>query len=294
MKRTKTIMIGLVTLLITGLAASCSQDVVEELKTVETQQTTTVKDLTAQLIAYNASTYGTTRTTVGPWIDNPADNTKVKMNVVVADVKGAIRGFFRGGWKGALVGAAASSIIQMGKNRLFPTLMSTVKNPKVFAANGDVAPTDSLGYYHNMLELMIHSSYPSCHNMPSGMLISKANETMNHISLGYSTTYKLANNQITAIHNDINAYRDIDINSISFDSYCDELTQLNPEDKDYIDFVAEYLYVVCYANSVNIDEYTENVLFIINNANAADVDDISMLDKCVQIAYASSVLSKIN
>lgn len=47
-----------------------------------------------------------------------------------------------------------------------------------------------------------------------------------------------------------------------------------------------------YAN-VDIDEYTDEVMFMINNANA-DVEDASLLFACMQVAYASTLVANDN
>lgn len=67
------------------------------------------------------------------------------------------------------------------------------------------------------------------------------------------------------------------------------MIQANPEDGDYIDFAAEYLFTVFYAN-VDVDEYTREVLFMINNANM-DVSDTELLTSCIQVAHASTIFS---
>lgn len=289
MKRVKFFALGFMALLATGAMTSCSQDVTtEQPEASEARQKTTVKELTERLKAYNASVYGVTRATEGPWLDTPVEQTEMKMKVAMADVKGAIRGFFRGGWKGALIGAAVNSLIQAAKEKLFPSMIESTQYPNIIVTNPRFPYADSLGYYHNSVETELYNKNTNCQYRSTAQLVGKADSIMRRKSRGYLKDYNSMNT--SAIIRDTEKLRQINLKAFSFDEYCDILKRRDSVDCDYIDFVAEYLYAVNYAN-VNIDDYTEEVMFMITNANAG-VGNVNALNGCLQVAYASTVLSE--
>lgn len=294
MKRDKILTFGFAALFAAGLLSSCSQEDVAAGVDLhqENNKTVTVKELTERLKVYNANVYGVTRASQEPWMPNPELSTDLKMKIVVADVKGGIRGYRHGGWLGGLIGAAVSSLVKAVADRLFGSKRVELSNPTVFIAGVAPAFSDSIGYYHNHLEGMMYNMDNNSNLLTSASLLSRADSIMLDTSTGYAAADRLNGMQKAAIAADADVVRSIDSSDMTFDEYCGKLTSLNPEDADYIDFVAEYLYVVNYAN-VDIAEYTEEVMFIINNANA-DVEDASLLNSSVQVAYASSVVANGN
>lgn len=287
MKRQGFIITGVATLMAAALMASCSGDnVAEQVEGAEeVRQTVTVKELTEQLRAYNAniitrqSTSGEAGTQITP--------TSVRMGIVAADVKGAIRGGMLGGLKGAIVGAAVYSASKAIWKHFF-TFVTMAVDPTVINKNDAPAFDDSVGYYHNRLEFVLYKK-PEYNKTPRTMVF-KADALMRASSAGYAADGGLTDLQKANLARDMERFVRVGNVELPFDDYCAKLKELNPEDGDYIDFAAEYLYIVFYAN-VDVDEYTREVLFMIDNANA-DIEDATLLYQCVQVAHASSVMAK--
>ncbi len=288
---------GLSLLVIAVIASSCTQEEQYEVK----ENKTTVKELTAQLRAYNASISGD-MTVVQPLkVRKPGLTQNEKISIAIADARGAARGWKYGGTGGAIAGAAGCSLLKMAaiylskgtiKSPAAAPAISSGKPtivPKIFAAGSTSAFSDSVGYYHNMIENIMYKTYPNIQQLTTNNLVGTAETLLRYMSVGYSSTGRLATWQLSAIVNDVEAFRNADTNELSFDEYCDLLKSLNPADGDYIDFAAEYLYAVVYGN-VDIDDYTEEVFYMIKNSNAG-VGDVAMLNKCIQVAYASVLYS---
>ena len=294
MKTTTFLGLGLAALLSTSLLTACSQDDTAAVANVQQEEnkTVTVKELTERLRTYNASVYGMTRASQDPWVSQPETSTDTRMKVVAADVAGAMWGAKRGGAVGALVGGGLSSLAKIVKDRLFKWIMGTLSTPRVFRAAASPAFSDSIGYYHNVLESEMYKMDNNIDRITSQQLFDRADSIMQNTSTGYKAAPRFTAVQKSGICADLDVLRSIDTSDMTFDDYCDKLIELNPEGEDYINFVAEYLYIVNYAN-VDIDEYTEEVMFMINNANA-DVEDSSLLFTCMQVAYASTLVANDN
>lgn len=292
--RTRKMLLGLVAFITaSGVVSSCSQDDVME-QSVETsnekERTVTVKELTEQLRAYNAKIYGVTRASQEPWMADLTEATNIRMKVAAADIKGAIRGGKRGGWGGALLGGAACSLFKLAWDHFFPSnYITEVHYPAVIPAGDCMSVGDSVGYYHNMLEYTMYNENPESHLVPSLELMKDASGIMMKMSSGFAAYNGLDGLKMASIAADIDNVRTIDTSDMTFDEYCDKLIEQNPEDKDYIDFAAEYLYIVNYAN-VDIENYTTEVMFMINNSNVG-IEDVTVLGSCIQVAYASSVFA---
>lgn len=294
MKQTTILGFGLAALLSTSLLTACSQDDTAAVANVQQEEnkTVTVKELTERLRTYNASVYGMTRASQDPWVEQPELGTDNKMKIVVADVKGGIRGFRRGGWLGGLIGAAVGSLAKAITDWLFDSSVVVATEPRVFQGGTLADFSDSIGFYHNRVEARMYNMNNRSDLMTSIQLLDRADSIMLNTSIGYKAAPRLTAMQKAGICADLDVLRSIDTSDMTFDDYCDKLIELNPEDEDYINFVAEYLYIVNYAN-VDIDEYTDEVMFMINNANA-DVEDASLLFACMQVAYASTLVANDN
>ena len=279
---------GILLLFVAGFFSSCSQEERNEMP----ESKTTVAELTTRLKAYNTS--------IGVTV--PADDdtrafpkvtftNKDKIKIAIADVKGALRGGATGGVPGALLGAAVQSLIKAAKmyawKQLTATLKSSYCNGLVFGTNGVAAFTDSIGYYHNILEAEMYRQDSLSHQTSTVVLMRRANSIMRNSSRGYILYGPMMLNNLERMAATAKTINDINDEELSFDEYCARLKVMHPADAAYLDFAAEYLYAAFYGN-VDLQEYTEQVLFIINNSNAG-VEDARLLNYCIQVAHASVI-----
>ena len=276
--------------------ASCSQeaDVVQEKEQKTVQQYASVDELTRQLKEYNSRFM----------IKNGGENDMSRgvkvtyskgdiVKIAISDVKGGIRGS-GGGPGGAIVGAATSSLIKFSKITLKKLLWGYIKEnyltPHVYKSNDVCQYADSIGYYHNELEYAMYDSDRESYKKPSAELVSQANARLLSMSHGFNMEGGLSLSSQLALASDIDEIRDAD-ESLSFQEYCKILKKQHPEDSEYIDYCAEYIYTAVYANLSNLEEYTQSVMYQIQHANVG-VQDRMQLNKGVQIAYASILYSQ--
>lgn len=276
--------------------ASCSDssDVVQEKEQKTVQQYESVDELTRQLKEYNSQFM------IKNGIENDMSRgVKVTyskgdiVKIAISDVKGGIRGS-GGGPGGAIVGAATSSLIKFSKITLKKLLWGYIKEnyltPHVYKSNGDGQYADSIGYYHNELEYAMYDYDRESAKRPSAELVSQANARLLSMSRGFNMEGGLSLSAQLALASDIDDIREAD-ESLSFKEYCKRLKQQHPEDAEYIDFCAEYIYTAVYANISDLEEYTQGVMYRIMNSNV-DVSDRKTLYNGVQIAYASILYSQ--
>ena len=276
--------------------ASCSDssDVVQEKERKTVQQYESVDELTRQLKEYNSQFM----------IKNGVENDMSRgvkvtyskgdiVKIAISDVKGGIRGS-GGGPGGAIVGAATSSLIKFSKITVKKLLWGYIKEnyltPHVYNRNGDGQYADSIGYYHNELEYAMYDYDRESARRPSVELVSQANARLLSMSRGFNMEGGLSLSAQLALASDINDIRGAD-ESLSFKEYCKRMKQQHPEDAEYIDFCAEYIYTAVYANISDLEEYTQGVMYRIMNSNV-DVSDRKTLYNGVQIAYASILYSQ--
>ena len=276
--------------------ASCSDssDVVQEKEQKTVLQYESVDELTRWLKEYNTQFM----------IKNGGENdisrgvkvTYSKSDIVkiaISDVKGGIRGS-GGGPGGAIVGAATSSLIKFSKITVKKLLWGYIKEnyltPHVYKSNGDGQYADSIGYYHNELEYAMYDYDRESAKRPSAELVSQANARLLSMSRGFNMEGGLSLSAQLALASDIDDIREADEN-LSFKEYCKRMKQQHPEDAEYIDFCAEYIYTAVYANISDLEEYTQGVMYRIMNSNV-DVSDRKTLYNGVQIAYASILYSQ--
>ena len=141
--------------------ASCSQDtdVFDEQKRCEVHSLQDVSDLTNQLKKYDRQfTYENTEnlqslTRLPKITYSKGDIVKI----AISDVKGGLRGV-GGGAGGVIVGAATSSLIKFGAITIKKLIWGYIKDnylkPKVYRSNSTCQYADSIGYYHNELEVV--------------------------------------------------------------------------------------------------------------------------------------------
>ena len=276
--------------------ASCSDssDVVQEKEQKTVLQYESVDELTRQLKEYNSRFM--IKNGVETDMSRGVKVTYSKGDIVkiaISDVKGGIRGS-GGGPGGAIVGAATSSLIKFSKITVKKLLWGYIKEnyltPHVYKSNGDGQYADSIGYYHNELEYAMYDYDRESAKRPSAELVSQANARLLSMSRGFNMEGGLSLSAQLALASDIDDIREADEN-LSFKEYCKRMKQQHPEDAEYIDFCAEYIYTAVYANISDLEEYTQGVMYRIMNSNV-DVSDRKTLYNGVQIAYASILYSQ--
>lgn len=283
---------------IPAIFASCSQEMedIQEPVRKDIGRRETVTDLTRSLKEYDARFL----------IRQDENSTKVQarlphityskldmVKIALADVKGGLRGI-GGGAAGVVVGAATSSLIKFGKMTFSKLLWATIKEnivtPHVYHSNDGCIYADSIGFYHNELEYAMYSSDRESYKKSSTELVAEANARMMLISGGYNREGGLPLPLQLSLASDIDRVREADDN-LSYSEYCKWLKGLDPEDNEYLDFCAEYIYTAVYANFSDIDGYTDDVVYQIQHSNV-DVQDKRTLYQGIQIAYASILYSK--
>ena len=277
--------------------ASCSQDteVTAEPDRSEIRSSQGVRNLTRQLKEYDSQFTYNNAENLQPVTRLPKI-TYSKGDIVkiaISDVKGGLRGV-GGGAGGVIVGAATSSLIKFGTITVKKLLWGYIKDkyltPKVYRSNSLCQYADSIGYYHNDLEYAMYDADRNSSDKPSLQLVTDANARLLTLSAGFNKDGGLTAAEQLSIASDIDVIRNTD-ETISFTEYCNKLKEQNPEDSEYIDYCAEYIYTAVYANLSNLAEYTDNVIYQIQHSNV-DVQDKQTLYSGIQIAYASILYSQ--
>ena len=277
--------------------ASCSQDteVTAEPDRSEIRSSQGVRNLTRQLKEYDSQFTYNNAENLQPVTRLPKI-TYSKGDIVkiaISDVRGGLRGV-GGGAGGVIVGAATSSLIKFGTITVKKLLWGYIKDkyltPKVYRSNSLCQYADSIGYYHNDLEYAMYDADRNSSDKPSLQLVTDANARLLTLSAGFNKDGGLTAAEQLSIASDIDVIRNTD-ETISFTEYCNKLKEQNPEDSEYIDYCAEYIYTAVYANLSNLAEYTDNVIYQIQHSNV-DVQDKQTLYSGIQIAYASILYSQ--
>ena len=276
---------------------SCSQDteVMVEPERSEIRSLQGVRNLTRQLKEYDSQFTYDNAENLQPVTRLPKI-TYSKGDIVkiaISDVKGGLRGV-GGGAGGVIVGAATSSLIKFGTITVKKLLWGYIKDkyltPKVYRSNSLCQYADSIGYYHNDLEYAMYDADRNSSDKPSLQLVTDANARLLTLSAGFNKDGGLTAAEQLSIASDIDVIRNTD-ETLSFTEYCNKLKEQNPEDSEYIDYCAEYIYTAVYANLSNLAEYTDNVIYQIQHSNV-DVQDKRTLYSGIQIAYASILYSQ--
>ena len=259
--------------------SSCSQESEDsqEQQRKELRSSSSIKELTEQLKAYNSQFSASTIVEPQETVSRIPKITYSKgdmVKIAISDVKGGLRGV-GGGAAGIIVGAATSSLIKFGKITVKKLIWGYIKDnylkPYIHNSNSTCQYADSIGYYHNELEYAMYCSDRSSYSRPSLELVSDANARMLTMSSGFNRDGGLTAAQMLSISNELDVIRNTD-ETLSFKGYCSKLKEQNPEDAEYIDYCAEYIYTAVYANLSNLDEYTDNVMYQIQHSNI-DITD---------------------
>ena len=139
--------------------SSCSQEVEEsqEQQRKELRSSSSIKELTEQLKAYNSQFSASTIVEQQEAVSRIPKITYSKgdmVKIAISDVKGGLRGV-GGGAAGVIVGAATSSLIKFGKITVKKLIWGYIKDnylkPYIHNSNSTCQYADSIGYYHNEL-----------------------------------------------------------------------------------------------------------------------------------------------
>ena len=280
--------------LVLGMATlnSCTQEDTTEVP-VESRMkpASNMRELTEQLKAYDARFVRNEEMPLrlpGGVKFNKLDYAKI----AISDVCGGIRGSV-GGVVGAIGGAVSSSLIKACKIYAFKyvkiKLFNKPKKSPIATFDGNINFPDSIGFFHNTIEYALYEENNNSHQLPVSNLIKSTNDRMLAMSPNYRNTGGLTNSQISYLATDLERMKNVDI-SLSYKDYFGKLKEIYPENADIIDFCAEYVYTMLYAN-VDADDYTKEVLYMLKKSH----EDISSSDKAyrgIQIAFASILYSE--
>ena len=271
---------------------SCTQEDTTEVP-VESRMkpASNMRELTEQLKAYDARFVRNEEMPLrlpGGVKFNKLDYAKI----AISDVCGGIRGSV-GGVVGAIGGAVSSSLIKACKIYAFKyvkiKLFNKPKKSPIATFDGNINFPDSIGFFHNTIEYALYEENNNSHQLPVSNLIKSTNDRMLAMSPNYRNTGGLTNSQISYLATDLERMKNVDI-SLSYKDYFGKLKEIYPENADIIDFCADYVYTMLYAN-VDADDYTKEVLYMLKKSNV----DISSSDKAyrgIQIAFASILYSE--
>ena len=270
------------------ILSSCSSG---ESVSSECTSQTTVKELTAYLARQDSAYVILSEPETRIIMPTVTFTGRDKFKIALADVKGGLRGL-GGGVIGVVGGAAVSSLVKAARIYAIKWAVAFVQdnvlNDVFPGTNGQMTFTDSIGYYHNMVQRELFMMNPDSHLASSSVLLSQADSIMMSHSSYYSNAGGLSASALSSLSLSEDSIRSIS-DDLSMEEYCDALKSLNPEDSDYIDFIAEYAYTALFSN-VDLASYTEEVLFTIRNANLS-AGDTDILVRSVRIAHASIVYS---
>ena len=265
---------------------SCTQDTNESHVKLEAES---VKKLTARLEVFNSTIPNFPESRLPGGVKfSKLDYAKI----AITDVCGGIRGS-AGGFVGIVGGAVGSSLWRGCKMYAVKYVTIQIKNQikksPVVTYDNNPLYEDSVGFYHNAIEYALYCENNNSHLLPMNEIISKTNSMMLEMSTGYKASGGLSFSEIKELSSQIDRMRDIN-DSLPYSEYFAELKNIYPNDADYIDFCASYIYKTLYANT-DTEEYTKNVLYMIQKSNV-DVKDKDVLYRAIQIAYASILYSQ--
>ena len=257
-----------------------------------TERIETVKELTQRLREYDkeTSTCATYNTESIKRLPKPEFTTMDKAKIAMADVLGCIRGS-AGGILGVVVGGVTQSLYKGIKIYLWKNFKAWIKgyfrNNLVIGVNGDATLEDSVGYYHNIAEYELYSKFGADSTISKERMIQACDSVMRAESAGYAAAGGLSSTMMSEIGSRIEAAMAIDDRNMDLEAYCNKLKECYPQDSDYIDFMAEFIFTAYYGN-VDVAQYTEQVMFMVRNSNL-NVGDSNLLCNCLRIAYASII-----
>lgn len=278
---------------------SCSQEEQEQQAQVVNapqQQYTSVEELTAQLKVYN-SQFDLRKDIVM----REASTTKVrlrlidKIKIALADAAGGGLGALFGGPYGAVVTGATASYFkrfQIMKKRglIIENVMD--KYADALIGNGAFEDfSDSLGCYHNIVENEMHAYYANRHEPSEREMLSHTNAFMRHRSDGYKANTIITDNLLSQICSSLTPITKLsDSDDVTFSEYTKQLQIVSPRQSSSIEYFANYLYTLAYANIEDPEQYTLDVINQVKSSNATDADKEQLISG-LQMAHASLLYS---
>ena len=271
---------------------SCSQEDEQEYPVAKkVKPASNMRELTEQLKAYDARFI---RIEEMP-ARLPGGVTFSKLDyakLAITDVCGGIRGA-GGGVIGIIGGAVGSSLWKGCKmyasKYLKIQLKNQIRKSPIATYDGNVSYQDSIGYFHNTIEYALYQQNSNSHLLPMSTLVSATNERMMEMSPNYRASGGMSPEEISSLSAGLEAVKNVDT-SLSYKNYFAELKNEYPESADVIDFCAEYVYTLLYAN-VDAEDYTREVLYMIKKSNV-DLSDGEAAYRGIQIGYASVLFSQ--
>lgn len=250
-----------------------------------------MRDLTEQLKAYDAQFIRVEQIPVrlpGGVTFSKLDYARLAITDVCGGIRGASAGFI------GIVGGAVGSSLWKGckmyaSKYLILQLKNQIRKSPIATYDGNVSYQDSIGFFHNTIEYELYQQNSNSHMLPMSDIVSAANDRMMEMSSNYRRSGGMTQAQINSLAEDLDVIKDVDT-SLSYKEYFAKLKELYPENADIIDFCAEYIYTMLYAN-VDVDIYTREVLYMVKKSNL-DISDREIAYRGIQIAYASILFSQ--
>ncbi len=279
--------------------ASCSQeeqDTRPQVVNAPQQQHTTVEKLTAQLKTYN-SQFELRQDVVMREASSGKVRLKLsdKIKIALADAAGGCVGALFGGPYGAVVTGATASYFKrlwiMEKRGLkIENVMD--KYAEAFIGNGVFDNfSDSVGCYHNIVENQMHTYYDYKYKPSEREMLSHANAFMRHTSDGYKANIIITDNLLSQICSSLTPITKLsDSDDVTFSEYTRRMKIVAPRHSASIEYFANYLYTLAYANIEDPEQYTLDVINQVKSSNASDADKEQLISG-LQMAHASLLYS---
>ena len=252
--------------------------------------TSRVELLTTRMLAMNGGKSYRDAVEDGTRLPSPNFTRKDGMKIAIADAKGAIKGAMTGGAWGAVGNGVVSSVIKATKiyaTRLVTGYFVDQMHMRIPSNSNGGEIEDSVGYYHNLVEYDMYQQQPDLYTMTTMNVYTMADNILRQKSPLYARQM-LSLSYMLATISDVNTLRSIDEDeSMTFVEYVDALMEAYPNEEEYIDMIAQYIYDIYYANG-DMDDYTNEILWIIETSDLTDIE-VSILKSAVLVAYSSTL-----
>lgn len=254
----------------------------------EPVQTSNVKTIVSQMRSMHDNRTFRDLTTTPRRLPGPNITKQDAMKIAMADAKGAIKGGLTGGVWGAVGNAVISSTIKATKIYAWRTISGYFEDHvplRIPSMANSSSAEDSVGYYHNLIEYTMYQQQHDLYTMPTLALYMKADSIMREISQEYAYSRHPLSLVVTTV-SDVNSLRIIDDDeSMTYLEYVDALIEAYPDEADYIEMIAQYIYDVNYANE-SLDDYTNEILWLIGTSDITEQEAL-VLKNAVLVAYSS-------
>lgn len=260
-----------------------------ETKTTTMESTSNVSKLTAQMRALHEGVSFRDMQDLSTRSGGFGWTKKDRTIIVSADACGGLFGFKRGGglW-GTILCAASSSAFAAVTTYFNLNIVPIVNHNEIMRTcnvQANETRNDSIGYFHNLIEYELIQQEPNLRSMSAFQLMAKTDSVASALLPSY---LPLISQTVTArfqMTQGLNTLKNINTDSsMSFIEYIDALESSFPFIADEIEFMAQYIYDIYYANE-DVDEYTRDIVWMIDHANGDG--DMLALRHAVLIAYSS-------